>query len=56
MPLLVVVLISVVAVSVAYAIYAPLLVRLFRLDANAPTPAVLQRDDVDFVPPSRSFS
>jgi carbon starvation protein len=55
MPLLVVLLISVVAVSLAYAIYAPILVRLFRLDPEAATPAVQMRDDIDFVPTEPKF-
>lgn len=50
MSLLAVVLVSAAALGAAYVFYGSLLARLFRLDPNTPTPAVTQRDDVDFIP------
>jgi carbon starvation protein len=50
MSLLAVVLLSAVCLTVAYWTYGPILVRLLRLDRNAPTPAVELRDDVDYAP------
>ena len=40
---------------VAYRLYGRLLSRLFRLDPQAKTPAVEQRDDLDFVPIEPKF-
>jgi carbon starvation protein len=53
--LLIVVLASAVVLAVAYRVYGSLLVRLLRLDPNAPTPAVALRDDVDYVPTEPKF-
>jgi len=50
MSLLAVLLPSAALLLVAYRIYGSLLVRLFRLDPTAATPAVTLRDDVDYEP------
>lgn len=50
MSLLAVVLFSAVILTVAYFTYGTLLVRLFRVNPNATTPAVQLRDDVDYAP------
>ena len=50
MSLLAVLLPSAAVLLVAYRIYGSLLVRLFRLDPTAATPAVTLRDDVDYEP------
>ena len=50
MSLLVVLLPSALVLAIAYRVYGSLLARLFRLDANAATPAVTLRDDVDYEP------
>ena len=50
MSLLYVLLPSAVILIVAYRLYGSLLARLFRLDADAPTPAVTLRDDIDYEP------
>ena len=50
MSLLYVLLPSAAVLLLAYWIYGSLLVRLFQLDAQAPTPAVTLRDDVDYAP------
>jgi len=50
MSLLAVLLPSALVLGVAYRVYGSLLVRLFRLDPNAATPAVTLRDDVDYEP------
>ncbi|MBM4074563.1 MAG: carbon starvation protein A [Planctomycetes bacterium] len=48
--MLLIILLSATILSVAYWTYGPILVRLLRLDANAKTPAVELRDDVDYAP------
>jgi carbon starvation protein len=53
--LLPIVLCSAVILIVAYRLYGSLLARLFRLDPEAPTPAVELRDDVDYVPIEPKF-
>jgi carbon starvation protein len=50
MTVLTVALAAAVFLLVAYLGYGRLLARLFRLDPGAPTPAVAQRDDVDYAP------
>jgi carbon starvation protein len=50
MSLLAVLVPSAVILLVAYRVYGGLLARLFRLDPDAPTPAVTLRDDVDYEP------
>ena len=50
MSLLVVLLPSALVLAIAYRLYGSLLARLFQLDANAATPAVTLRDDVDYEP------
>lgn len=50
MSLLAVLLPTAVILLVAYRLYGGLLARLFRLDPDAPTPAVTLRDDVDYEP------
>jgi carbon starvation protein len=51
--MLVVVLASAALLSVAYVVYGRLLDRLFRIDPHRPTPAVEQRDGLDFEPIDR---
>jgi len=53
--LLFIVLLSAAFLLAAYRFYGGLLVRLLRLDPNAPTPAVELRDDVDYVPIESRF-
>lgn len=55
MSLLIVVVVSAVILTAAYAIYGPILARLLRLDPDAQTPAVALRDDVDYVPIEPKF-
>ncbi|MEP0843235.1 MAG: carbon starvation protein A [Phycisphaerae bacterium] len=55
MSLLSVVVLSALGLAAAYVVYGRLLARLFRLDADAPTPAVTLRDDVDYVPIEPKF-
>ncbi len=55
MSLLYIVLPSAVILTVAYLTYGKLLTRLLQLDPNRQTPAVLQRDDVDYVPIESKF-
>ena len=55
MSLLFIVLLSAAFLLAAYRFYGGLLVRLLRLDPNAPTPAVELRDDVDYVPIESRF-
>ena len=50
MSLLVILLPTALVLLAAYRLYGGLLVRLFRLDAAAATPAVALRDDVDYEP------
>ncbi|RLS29475.1 MAG: carbon starvation protein A [Planctomycetota bacterium] len=50
MSLLVVLLPSAVVLIIAYRVYGRLLEHLFKLDPDAPTPAVTLRDDVDYAP------
>lgn len=50
-----IVIVCAVIFILAYRGYGGLLTRLFRLDPNTPTPAVLQRDDVDYVPIEPKF-
>ncbi|MFM8291185.1 MAG: carbon starvation protein A [Planctomycetia bacterium] len=50
MSLLVVLLPSALLLAIAYRVYGSLLARLFQLDADAATPAVTLRDDVDYEP------
>ena len=50
MSLLAVLLPTAAILLVAYRLYGGLLARLFRLDPDAPTPAVTLRDDVDYEP------
>lgn len=50
MSLLTVILPAAAVLVVAYLTYGHLLARLFRLDPEAPTPAVVLRDDVDYAP------
>lgn len=42
-----------VVLFIAYQTYGRLLPRLFKVDESAPTPAVVMRDDVDYVPCDR---
>src|SRR5579872_2330842 len=55
MSLLSIVLISATCLLVAYYTYGPLLGRLLKLRADVPTPAVVMRDDVDYVPIEPKF-
>ena len=55
MNLLAVVVLSGICLLAAYRIYGPLLARLLQLDPDAKTPAVLLRDDVDYVPIEPKF-
>jgi carbon starvation protein len=55
MNLLVVVLLSAVCLGLGYRYYGGALARWLRLDSNAKTPAVAQRDDNDFVPIAPGF-
>ena len=55
MNLLWVVLGSAAILALAYALYGPLLARLFRLDPTVTTPAVELRDDVDYSPIEPKF-
>jgi carbon starvation protein len=55
MNLLVIVVVSAAALLVAYRVYGGLLSRLLRLDDSRATPAVTQRDDVDYVPTEWRF-
>lgn len=50
MSLLVIVLGSAILLSIAYITYGPLLVRLFQIDPNRPTPAVEMQDNLDYEP------
>ena len=50
MSLLYVLLPSALVLVIAYRVYGSLLARLFQLDADAATPAVTLRDDVDYAP------
>lgn len=50
MNLLVVIAVCTGLFVLAYRLYGGLLGRLFKLDADAPTPAVAMRDDVDYAP------
>ncbi|MFM8804345.1 MAG: carbon starvation protein A, partial [Planctomycetia bacterium] len=50
MSLLVVLVPSALVLAIAYRVYGSLLARLFELDADAATPAVTLRDDVDYEP------
>lgn len=54
MSMLTIVLASAVLLLVAYVTYGTVLARLLRIDRTAVTPAVELRDDVDYVPISRS--
>ncbi|NUM52627.1 MAG: carbon starvation protein A [Candidatus Hydrogenedentes bacterium] len=55
MYLLPIVLFSGVLLVVAYRVYGGMLARLLRLDANAVTPAVELRDDIDYAPIEPKF-
>ncbi len=55
MSLVTIALVSAAVLTVAYFTYGPLLVRLFQLDPNRPTPAVEMRDDVDYAPIEPKF-
>ena len=55
MSLLAIVLVSLAVLGLAYWLYGGFLARLFRLDPQAPTPAVTLRDDVDYVPTDYRF-
>ncbi len=55
MTLLTVVLLSAAVLLLAYRIYGKALTRLLRLDRDARTPAVVLRDDVDYVPIEPKF-
>ncbi|MFM8579250.1 MAG: carbon starvation protein A [Planctomycetaceae bacterium] len=50
MSLLLILVPSAILLAIAYRVYGTLLGRLFRLDRDAPTPAVTLRDDVDYEP------
>ena len=50
MSLLAILVPAAVVLAIAYRVYGGLLARLFRLDADATTPAVALRDDVDYAP------
>jgi carbon starvation protein len=50
MSLLAILLPAAVLLAIAYRLYGSLLAHLFRLDPEAPTPAVTLRDDVDYEP------
>jgi carbon starvation protein len=50
MSLLSIVIISAVALFVAYRVYGSYLARMLKLDPNAETPAVQMRDDLDYMP------
>jgi carbon starvation protein len=55
MSLLMIVVPCAVVLAVAYLLYGKLLVRLLELDPQRKTPAVVLRDDVDYVPIERKF-
>ncbi len=55
MALLIPVLFSAVCLAAAYRVYGSVLARLLRLDAEAVTPAVELRDDVDYAPIEPKF-
>lgn len=55
MNLLIIILASAICFLLAYRFYGSLLVRVFRLDRNAKTPAVELQDDVDYVPIDPKF-
>ena len=55
MSLLPIVLISAMIFLIAYRLYGNLLVRLFKLNADAVTPAYELRDDLDYVPTEPKF-
>jgi len=55
MSLFAIVALSAVCLLIAYFTYGPLLVRLFDLRADRPTPAVQMRDDVDYAPIESKF-
>ncbi|MEY3176461.1 MAG: inner membrane protein YjiY [Planctomycetota bacterium] len=50
MEMLLIVVGTAIFLSLAYRIYGPILVRLFQLDDQRPTPAVSMRDDLDYAP------
>lgn len=50
MAMLAIVVASAIILTIAYFTYGSLLARLFQLDDRVATPAVTQRDDVDYVP------
>jgi carbon starvation protein len=50
MAMLAIVLASAVVLTIAYFTYGRILSGLFQLDDKVPTPAITQRDDIDFVP------
>ena len=55
MNLLLIVVLSGVALAIAYCTYGPVLSRLLKLDPNTATPAVELRDNVDYVPIEPKF-
>jgi len=55
MNLLVVVLLTAICLALAYRFYGGALARWLHLDSQAKTPAVTQRDDVDYVPIAPQF-
>ena len=55
MHLLLVVLISALCLGAAYFLYGGMLSRLLKLDADAVTPAVFMRDDIDYAPIEPKF-
>ncbi|MFO0901178.1 MAG: carbon starvation CstA family protein [Pirellulales bacterium] len=55
MTLLLIVVVSAVVLSVAYATYGRLLAKLLQIDPNVETPAYELRDDVDYVPTETKF-
>lgn len=55
MSLLAIVLLSALAMLMAYRLYGSVLARLLRLDPHAVTPAVEMRDDTDYVPIEPKF-
>jgi len=55
MAILLIAVVCAFAFFAAYRLYGSLLARLLRLDPSRPTPAVAQRDDVDFVPTEPKF-
>lgn len=55
MSLFAIVALSAVCLLIAYFTYGPLLVKLFDLRADRPTPAVQMRDDVDYAPIESKF-